>query len=86
MIKNRMQTQGLGPTLKASRKLAKLTQSALADLAGIHRNALLAVEAKRGSLATLNLIAAALGLEVSGRGLWRQNGGQRPDSSSLLAD
>ena len=69
MTKFHVQNQGLGSGLKASRKLAKFTQSQLADTAGVHRNALLAVEAGRGSVATINLIASALGFEVSGRGL-----------------
>ena len=69
MSKIRVQNQGLGSALKASRKQAKLTQTQLSDISGVHRNALLAVEAGRGSVATMSLLAAALGLEISGRGL-----------------
>lgn len=76
-----MQAQGLGNSLKTARRGAGLSQGELAAKAGVHRNAVSAVENGRGHIETLVLLAAALGLEVEGRNL----GGNGPLGPRLEA-
>ena len=46
-----------------------MSQEALASMAGVHRNAVVAIEAGRGHVGTLLALAAAMGLELAGRAL-----------------
>lgn len=57
---------GLGQTIKALRKMRRLTQAQLADLAGLERTSITNIERGNQTLTvvTINAIAAALGYEV----------------------
>ena len=67
MAKIRVQKFILGQALKSARKDSKLSQQELAAEAGLHRNAIVAIEAGRGHMASLAAAAAALGLRISAR-------------------
>ncbi len=69
MTNIRVQAHGLGHSLKAARLGCGLSQGELAVKAGLHRNAVSAVEDGRGHIATLVLLADAMGMEIAGRGL-----------------
>jgi phage N-6-adenine-methyltransferase len=71
VTRNRVHEQSLGTSLKMARRDRGFTQGELAAKAGLHRNAVSAIEAGRGRFETLFLLADALGLEVTGRGLAR---------------
>lgn len=64
-----MQARSLGHSLKVARQGAGLSQGELAAKAGLHRNSVSAIEAGRGHIETLILLADALGLDVVGRNL-----------------
>ena len=59
-------TNGLGKTIKALRKMRKMTQARLAVLAGVERTSITNIEAGRQTLnvQTINAIAQALGYTV----------------------
>ena len=67
MTKIRVQNFSLGLALKSARKDSKLSQQKLAAKAGLHRNAIVALEGGRGHLASLEAAAAALGLRLAAR-------------------
>jgi len=62
-------TTGLGAELRSARLANGLTQAALAKRAGLCRASVVQLEAGRGRLATMMVLAAVLGLAVSADGL-----------------
>ena len=77
MTKIRVQKFSLGQALKSARKESKTSQQVLAAKAGLHRNAIVAIESGRGHLASLEAAAASLGLRIAAR--------TAPDADSLGA-
>ena len=69
MTNKRVQATGLGKSVRTARHAAGLTQGQLGEKAGLHRNAVVAVEDGRGHLDTLTALADVLGLEITGRTL-----------------
>ena len=69
MSRKRVHAACIGDALRVAREALGLTQSSLSAKADLHRNAVVAVEAGRGHVATLLALAAKLDLELSGRGL-----------------
>ncbi len=69
IARKRVHRSGLGGAIRKARREAKLSQSELASASGLHRNAVVAVEAGRGYVSTVQVLADALGLEIAGKGM-----------------
>src|SRR5690348_11628046 len=59
----------LGPSLRTHRKDARITQSRLAETAGLSERTVRALEQGSGTLESWNAALAALGLSLAGRNL-----------------
>src|SRR3954466_12518224 len=59
----------LGPSLRTHRKAARITQPRLAEAAGLSERTVRALEQGRGTLASWDVVLAALGLGLAGRNL-----------------
>ncbi len=69
MTKKHQQSGRLGAALRTARRTAGLSQTALADRAGLSRAAVIQSESGRGRLDTITALAAVLDLGIEGKGL-----------------